>query len=215
MGVSKRVRPKAQGNAKRNGGKKKTRARGAKSVGGQKKRKTAKKPGRQKVQKGTGTQEMAKWLRSGRREEGCEALVVVRERAGRVLEQVFDTCAVDTGITGSKATGGGRTTVRTRKRGHVSVNVCRALAAVGHVERGRIMAKLLEGPATYRTLQRITKLKAGPLYHHINQLRLAGLMLPKQRDLYELTRGGRNLILTVMAMGGLVRDTKRRPISAE
>jgi predicted transcriptional regulator len=75
------------------------------------------------------------------------------------------------------------------------------------------MAKLLEGPVTYRGLQKVTRLKAGPLYHHINQLRLANLILPKQRDLYELTRGGRNLILTAMAAGPLIRDKRRRPVS--
>jgi predicted transcriptional regulator len=83
---------------------------------------------------------------------------------------------------------------------------------VGHRDRGKIMAKLLEGPATYRSLQRVTRLKPGPLYHHINQLRLAGLMLPKQRDVYELTRGGRNLILAVMAMGRVTADVRRRPL---
>jgi len=76
------------------------------------------------------------------------------------------------------------------------------------------MVKLLEGPGTYRALQKVTKLKAGPLYHHVSQLRLAGLILPKQRDLYELTRGGRNLILTVAAVGGLIRDGRRRPVAA-
>jgi len=65
----------------------------------------------------------------------------------------------------------------------------------------------------YRSLQQLTKLKAGPLYHHINQLRLAGLILPKQRDLYELSRSGRNLIMTVMALGSLVRDRRRRPLA--
>ena len=30
--------------------------------------------------------------------------------------------------------------------------------------------------------------------------------------LYELTRGGRNLILTAMAADSLIRDTRRRPL---
>jgi predicted transcriptional regulator len=87
------------------------------------------------------------------------------------------------------------------------------LAAVGHEQRARILRKLLDGPATYRALQRLTKLKAGPLYHHVNQLRLNGLILPKQRDLYELTRGGRNVILAVLALGSLIRDGRRRPLA--
>ncbi len=97
-------------------------------------------------------------------------------------------------------------------RRRISSRTCQSLAAVGHLQRAQILSKLLEGPATYRALQRVTKLKAGPLYHHINQIRLAGLILPKQRDLYELTRGGRNLILTVMAVGPLIRDPRRRPV---
>lgn len=88
----------------------------------------------------------------------------------------------------------------------------RALAAVGHAQRAKILAKLLEGPATYRALQSVTRLKAGPLYHHVNELRLAGLILPKQRDLYELTRGGRNAIMVACVMQKLLRDRRRRPI---
>ena len=95
--------------------------------------------------------------------------------------------------------------------GRVSRRTCQALGAFGHAGRVGLLAKLLEGPATYRSLQRVTRLKPGPLYHHINQLRLAGLILPKQRDLYELTRGGRNLILAVMVVGGVIGDARRRP----
>jgi DNA-binding HxlR family transcriptional regulator len=90
--------------------------------------------------------------------------------------------------------------------------LARTLAAVGHPQRLAILGTLLDGPAVYRALQHITGLKVGPLYHHINQLRLAGLIMPKQRDLYELTRGGRNLILAAAALGQLISDTRRRPL---
>ena len=96
-------------------------------------------------------------------------------------------------------------------RRRLSGTLCRAMAAVGHPQRGRILCKLLEGPATYQSLQRLTKLKAGPLYHHVGELRMAGLMLPKLRDLYELTRAGRNVSLAALALGSLVRDGRRRP----
>ncbi|RME40954.1 MAG: ArsR family transcriptional regulator [Planctomycetota bacterium] len=89
--------------------------------------------------------------------------------------------------------------------------VCRVLAAVGHPQRARILAKLLEGPATYRVLQDATRLAAGPLYHHIRELREAGLLTPKQRDRYALTRGGRNAILLVLAGGRLLTDRRRCP----
>ena len=86
-----------------------------------------------------------------------------------------------------------------------------ALAAAGSLHRLRIMAYLLEGPATYRALQKTTGLRVGPLYHHIDRLRLAGLMGPKERDLYTLTRAGRNLILVVIAALRLLNDRRARP----
>jgi len=83
--------------------------------------------------------------------------------------------------------------------------------ALGHGQRLKIVRKLLDGPSTYQALKRLTKLTAGPLYHHINQLRLAGLILPKERDLYAVTRAGRNLILGMMVLGPLAQDLRRRP----
>jgi len=84
-------------------------------------------------------------------------------------------------------------------------------AALGHAKRLDLMIALMEGPGTYADLQKATKLKPGPLYHHVSQLRLARLILPKQRDLYELTRAGRNLMLVALALEPLLRDSKPRP----
>jgi len=84
--------------------------------------------------------------------------------------------------------------------------MCISLAAAGSPMRARILLKLLREKATYSDLQRTTKLQAGPLYHHINQLRMAGLIGPKQRDTYELTRGGRNLIMIIAAAAPLIRN---------
>jgi hypothetical protein len=85
------------------------------------------------------------------------------------------------------------------------------LAALASEHRLRILGKLLEGAATYRSLQKVTGLKAGPLYHHIANLRLASLVAPKQRDLYELTRAGRNALLAALVLGPLAKDRRRRP----
>jgi len=74
---------------------------------------------------------------------------------------------------------------------------------------------LLQGPTVYRAVQRATKLLPGPLYHHINQLRLAGLILPKQRDLYELTRGGRNVVLVAATLNKLAKAGRARPVSRD
>ena len=138
--------------------------------------------------------------------DGCGAALLIVECAGAECDSVASNWEVPAAL---KDGGGGGAVGRATR---MLAGTSRALAAVGHVQRMKLMGKLLEGPATYQALQRVTKLKAGPLYHHINQLRLAGLILPKQRDLYELTRGGRNLILGAVALGRLVRDTRRRPI---
>ena len=134
---------------------------------------------------------------------GCAAMLRIAEHAGGQHDEIIQVCVVGDGRGGRGATGRGKRAL---------AGACAAMMALGHVQRGRMMGKLLEGPATYRALQKVTALKAGPLYHHINQLRLAGLILPKQRDLYELTRGGRNLILAAMLLGPAVRDRRRRPM---
>jgi DNA-binding transcriptional ArsR family regulator len=142
--------------------------------------------------------------------QGCSASVVVTERVDRHRDESRNTWTVSTAIA---ATGPSRGK-RSGKGVRLSTRACDAFAAIGHPMRARILAKLTEGPATYRDLERVTRLKAGPMYHHINQLRLAGLILPKQRDLYELTRGGRNLLAVAMAAAPMLSDRRRRPLGA-
>ena len=137
----------------------------------------------------------------------CAARLELLERAGSVSDK-------DANLYEYRARGGKSVARRGKRIPQVTERTCGALAAAGHLQRAALLRKLLEGPATYRALQKVTKLKAGPLYHHINQLRLAGLILPKQRDLYELTRGGRNLILAITVIGPMIRDGRRRPIAA-
>jgi DNA-binding transcriptional ArsR family regulator len=114
---------------------------------------------------------------------------------------------------------GGRGGKRTARAGGAQTTglpaSARVLAAMGHPVRLKIMRKLLDGPATYATLRRLTRLQAGPLYHHVGALRLAGLIMPKERDLYELTRGGRNGILVAMTLVAVGRDRRRRPVAVE
>ncbi len=141
-----------------------------------------------------------------KKHDGCGVILAVTERVAKTRDHTERVLQVPLTL------GGGRGAAARLPR--IPPHTSRALAAVGHPQRLNIMVKLLEGPATYRALQKVTKSKAGPLYHHVSQLRLAGLILPKQRDLYELTRGGRNLILTVAAVGGLIRDGRRRPVAA-
>ena len=81
--------------------------------------------------------------------------------------------------------------------------VARTLNVLGSAHRLRILGTLAGGAATYRQLVKTTKLRAGPLYHHVNQLRLAGLLRPKERDLYEITARGKRHLLMAAAMGSM------------
>jgi len=78
--------------------------------------------------------------------------------------------------------------------------IARISAALGHAVRMQIVATLLHGPATYRELADLTESKPGPLYHHLNQLRLAGLLDSPARDTYTLTEAGRKAALVCMAL---------------
>jgi len=84
----------------------------------------------------------------------------------------------------------------------------RALAAlltgVAHAQRLAILGELLRGSATYAQLVKATGQASGPLYHHINKLRLSGVVRPAARDLYELTPLGEDVTLALMALGKLV-----------
>ena len=75
------------------------------------------------------------------------------------------------------------------------------LAAVAHPQRLVILGELLPGPCTHQQLTKATGLKAGPLYFHIRELRGAGLIGPKVRDLYQLTTKGEQALLGAMALG--------------
>ncbi|GMV98120.1 MAG: hypothetical protein AMXMBFR83_24730 [Phycisphaerae bacterium] len=83
--------------------------------------------------------------------------------------------------------------------------LARLLGALAHVKRLQILVKLLEGLSDHRTLAKLTRLKAGPLYHHLRELRLAGLIGPKVRDQYVITSSGRRVTRAAMALGRTAR----------
>ena len=162
-----------------------------------------------------------KTLLSLRFREGCAGAIHIVERFGTGVDQVSQTCQINLAWIekrdpSKESRGPSNRSGRTKRTGGgslvVSARTWRAMAAVGHAVRLKFLGRLLDGPATYQSLKHSTKLKPGPLYHHINQLRLAGLILPKQRDLYELTRGGRNLVIALSLIGPLIGDRRRRPI---
>jgi hypothetical protein len=159
---------------------------------------------------------LAKWFPALRRQggRGLAAVVAVIEGGGKNWDVSAVVC--DQATAGRSAGEGPEAALGRAARSATSsvrpAQLAELLSAMGSVHRIRILIKLLEGAATYRTLQKVTGLKAGPLYHHISSLRLAALIGPKQRDLYELTRAGRDVLLTVLMLGPLSRDRRRRPI---
>jgi len=95
--------------------------------------------------------------------------------------------------------------VRQLARGLKPDAVARNMTALSHPQRIRILLKLLAGEATHKLLRKTTDLKAGPLYHHLRELREAGFIGPKSRDLYVITRVGRRAILGTLAVGRLCK----------
>ncbi len=89
-------------------------------------------------------------------------------------------------------------------------DAARWLAAVGHPVRLKLLIHLLGGPAVYRDLCRVSGTASGPLYFHLNRLRLLDLVRAVERDLYELTVTGRNLIAAVLAATRLARASAAR-----
>ncbi|HSW47368.1 MAG TPA: hypothetical protein VLM89_17530 [Phycisphaerae bacterium] len=94
---------------------------------------------------------------------------------------------------------------RTVAAGCRPADLARLLAAIAHPQRIAMLRELLAAEASHKTLAKLSGLKPGPLYYHIRELRTAGLIGPKVRDLYLLTRKGRRLILATLALGKLVR----------
>lgn len=76
-------------------------------------------------------------------------------------------------------------------------------ASLAHPERIEVLLCLFGGVATHRALADRTGLKAGPLYHHLNRLRMTGLVSVAGRNAYELTPRGRQAILVASAFGRL------------
>jgi len=117
----------------------------------------------------------------------------------------------------STASGGGvgkKRTISQADREKKARRICRAsppqrvadlMAVLSHPQRVILLGKLLEGEATHKLLGRQTGLKAGPLYHHLRELRSAGLIGPKVRDLYVITRIGKRAFLAALAFERLCR----------
>jgi DNA-binding transcriptional ArsR family regulator len=80
------------------------------------------------------------------------------------------------------------------------------LAALGSAERMEVLLALSAGRSTHAELALWTGLRPGPLYHHLNRLRLAGLLEISRRNVYELSRPGREALLAALAFA----DARKR-----
>ncbi|MFQ6048072.1 MAG: helix-turn-helix domain-containing protein [Phycisphaerae bacterium] len=88
----------------------------------------------------------------------------------------------------------------------------RLFAALGHPHRLAILKAILTGADSYQQLRDRVGLKAGPLYHHVRELRLAGLLELGGRDSYHLSQLGQDVVLLACS---LARMVSKRTASAQ
>lgn len=70
--------------------------------------------------------------------------------------------------------------------------MARGAAALGHVVRIRLLRRLCAlGTASYVDLCRASGQSSGPLYHHVQALKLAGFVTASERNVYRVTAVGR------------------------
>jgi len=85
-------------------------------------------------------------------------------------------------------------------------SLAKLLSAFGHPQRIAIMKAIYTGAGSYGELRKRVGLKAGPMYHHLRELRLAGVLADGPRDVYRLTRRGRDVLILACSLGALWDD---------
>jgi len=79
-------------------------------------------------------------------------------------------------------------------------DLARFLAAFGQRRRLQISRAILAGANTHIQLAKASGLAAGPLYHHIRALERAGILVVVERNRYDLTAFGRDLLLATTVL---------------
>ncbi|MBI5762879.1 MAG: hypothetical protein HZA51_05060 [Planctomycetes bacterium] len=69
------------------------------------------------------------------------------------------------------------------------------LGGLAHPDRIRLAIAMMTGADTHMKLSTETRLAAGPLYHHLRAMQLAGLVHQPSRNFYTLTEQGETLLL--------------------
>jgi len=87
---------------------------------------------------------------------------------------------------------------------HMSdAEMAKLLSAFGHPQRVAIAKAIYAGAHRYADLRERVNLKAGPMYHHLRELRLAGVLADGPRDVYELTERGRDAVIVLCSLASL------------
>jgi len=81
--------------------------------------------------------------------------------------------------------------------------IAKLFAAFGHPQRVAIMKAIFAGAGTYADLREKVGLKAGPMYHHLRELRLAGVLADGPRDVYRLTGLGRDALMIACSIASI------------
>ncbi len=82
-------------------------------------------------------------------------------------------------------------------------DLAKLLSAFGHPQRVAIIKAIFAGAGRYADLREKVPLKPGPMYHHLRELRLAGVLADGPRDVYELTPMGRDALMIVCTLATL------------
>jgi DNA-binding transcriptional ArsR family regulator len=82
--------------------------------------------------------------------------------------------------------------------------LARLFSALANPHRIAMLNAMFAGAGTYAQLAEQLGLKAGPLYHHVRELRLAGLVALQQRDLYRLTDRGKDALMLASCFHSLL-----------
>lgn len=83
--------------------------------------------------------------------------------------------------------------------------VAALFSALANPHRVAICKSLLSGAKGHTELRAICHLNAGPLYHHLRELRLAGYLGSPERDRYALSPRGRDMLLIALCVGAMMR----------
>jgi len=83
--------------------------------------------------------------------------------------------------------------------------LCNAMA---NPRRVAMLKAIFTGAGSYARLAETLGLRAGPLYHHVRELRLAGLLELAQRDTYRLTEYGKYALLLACLTQSLLSSVR-------